>query len=148
MDNLINKKKALCTTHLTTLYTALLSGDVKEVERIQQELTPEEECVACTFLLKTKGNAADALAIHLTKEGFIIANENNLSDNNNTIAATLWRFVLFTLITIVVFLSEYVIKQYFAKGGFKVISYHPFEIILLSIFALAVFLYVDDTFLE
>lgn len=51
----------LCQNHLGLLFEALKTNKVKDVERLEHKLTKIEECVACTYVLKEKGSAAEAL---------------------------------------------------------------------------------------
>lgn len=64
------KKARLCQNHLAQFYEAVKRGDLKVVERIEHELTPAEECVACAYLFKAKGATKKELERFLIKEGF------------------------------------------------------------------------------
>ena len=56
-------------------------GDIAEIDTIEHELTHEEECVTCTYALKAKGKAKDALLRYLKKDGFSL-DKNKLKKIN------------------------------------------------------------------
>ena len=60
----------LCQNHLTELYEAIRREDIAQIKTVEHELSQEEECVACTYALKARGKAKDALLQYLKKEGF------------------------------------------------------------------------------
>ena len=59
-----------CQNHLTELYEAIRREDIAQIKTVEHELSQEEECVACTYALKARGKAKDALLQYLKKEGF------------------------------------------------------------------------------
>lgn len=143
-----DNKNSLCQSHLTTLYTALKENDVQDVLEIEEELTDEEKCVACTYLLKAKGPASKALALHLTHDGFI-TNESMVSDSNSSnISYFIIRLTIFVFTTLFVFLAEYFLKQLVGIPGKTLFSYRPFEFVFLLIFSIGAFLAIDEYFLE
>lgn len=70
------KKKVsleLCNDHLKSLFQAIERGDVKAVYELEHRLTHEEECVACAYALKAKGQVREVLNVFLQEEGFMVA---------------------------------------------------------------------------
>ncbi|OGD85949.1 hypothetical protein A2Z23_01775 [Candidatus Curtissbacteria bacterium RBG_16_39_7] len=61
-----------CQNHLTELYEAIKQGNVAEIEKVEHELSSEEECVACAYALKAKGEAKRELLRFLKSEGFSV----------------------------------------------------------------------------
>jgi len=61
-----------CQNHLTELYEAMKRGDLAGIEEIEHELSQEEECVACAYALKAKGEAKKELLEFLRSEGFAV----------------------------------------------------------------------------
>jgi hypothetical protein len=62
----------LCQNHLTELYEAIKRGDIGEIEEVEHELSSQEECVACAYALKAKGEAKKELLGFLKSEGFAV----------------------------------------------------------------------------
>lgn len=60
----------ICSSHLALLYEYLKSNDVAGVEKVEHELTGSEECVACAYVIGSRGEAKEALVGFLTGQGF------------------------------------------------------------------------------
>src|SRR3989344_8238077 len=61
-----------CENHLTALYDAIKINDVQGIEKIEHKLTVEEECVACAYTFKSKGEAKFELMSYLQSQGFYV----------------------------------------------------------------------------
>jgi len=61
-----------CQNHLTELYEAIKRGDLGGIEEVEHELSQEEECVACAYALKAKGETKRELLEFLKSEGFAV----------------------------------------------------------------------------
>jgi len=61
-----------CENHLGELYEAIKAGRIGEIEKIEHELSPSEECVACAYALKAHGLAKEVLFEYLRSEGLAI----------------------------------------------------------------------------
>ena len=59
-----------CENHLAELYEAMKQNNIPELEKIEHELSQGEECVACTYAFKAKGEAKGILLAFLKNEGF------------------------------------------------------------------------------
>lgn len=59
-----------CENHLTALYNAIKINDVKGIEKIEHQLTVQEECVACAYTFKSKGEVKYELLSYLKSQGF------------------------------------------------------------------------------
>ena len=68
-----------CRNHLGELYEAVKRGDIAQIKTVEHELSKEEECVACTYALRAKGEAKDILLQYLEKEGFSLEVSNKKS---------------------------------------------------------------------
>lgn len=71
-------KVKVCQNHLPHFFEALVKGDTTMVKRIEHQLAAEEECVACAYLLRARGDARNEAEEFLAKEGFL----NHLSDQS------------------------------------------------------------------
>lgn len=58
-----------CDNHLADLYDAIKSDNIPELEKVEHELTSQEECVACTYAFKAKGSTKEVLLSYLKSEG-------------------------------------------------------------------------------
>lgn len=64
-------KIKVCQNHLAHFFEALVRGEVEAVRRVEHQLTAEEECVACAYLLRARGEARNEAEEFLVKEGFL-----------------------------------------------------------------------------
>lgn len=62
----------LCKTHLQQLFDAVNRGDMQNLRKVEHTLTRTEECVACTYAFKAKGEVRTELDQFLKHEGFQI----------------------------------------------------------------------------
>lgn len=65
-----NVTMSLCNNHLTKLFNAIETGDSRTIYQIEHELTPDEECIACTYVWRAHGHAKKELEQYLKNEGF------------------------------------------------------------------------------
>ncbi|MBI4099407.1 hypothetical protein HY440_00195 [Candidatus Microgenomates bacterium] len=63
-------KYKFCQNHLIDLYEAIKHDDAGEVESVEHELSKSEECVACAYAFKARGEAKEVLVEFLKEEGF------------------------------------------------------------------------------
>ena len=59
-----------CGNHLIELYEAIKAGRIAEIEQLEHELSKTEECVACAYAFKARGEAKTILLDFLRSEGF------------------------------------------------------------------------------
>ena len=59
-----------CENHLADLYEAIKNEDLAETEKVEHQLTIEEECVACAYSFKAKGSVKGELLSYLKSQGF------------------------------------------------------------------------------
>ena len=108
------KKIPSCQNHLKDLYEALKSSNVKEVEKIEHQLSPSEECVACSYIFKARGEAKEAFAKFLNEKGFVgFAGGNSLNSTIN------FKAVLFVIAgsLVIGFINYLIIGSWFGKNG-------------------------------
>ncbi len=82
------KQISLCSDHLARLYEDIKNGNLEDLKKIEHKLTPTEECVACTYLLKANGTVKEAFENYLAKEG-IRVKEDKESNVNFTLTTNL-----------------------------------------------------------
>ena len=87
----------LCNAHLIALYQAIAAGDVKSTYEIEHELSKDEECVACAYMLKAHGTVRATLSHFLQDEGFMVS---GLEDRSFFTELRFWllRIVIVTLL--------------------------------------------------
>ena len=88
-----------CENHLVELYEAIKADKIGEIKRIEHELSPSEECVACAYAFKAKGEAREVLGEYLRSEGFAVE-----SSPNESIGSTFWFWAVRALIFLAVLL--------------------------------------------
>lgn len=105
-----------CENHLSQLYEAIKAGDILNIEKIEHELSPIEECVACAYALKAKGTARQILLEYLESQGFKVETAKRV---NFLSSALFWmiRLVIFLLI----FSSVFIIFRHFWPAIFSFI---------------------------
>jgi hypothetical protein len=62
-----------CQNHPFQLYEAIREGNIGEIEKIEHVFSSQEECVACAYVLKAKGEAKRELLGFLKSQGFAVA---------------------------------------------------------------------------
>lgn len=95
-------KVKVCDGHLPQFYEALKSGDLMAVKKIEHELSPYEECVACAYLLKSKGEAREEAEEFLAKEGLLTYVADNYSEKGVVNLATVRDFGNLIILGVVV----------------------------------------------
>lgn len=61
-----------CENHLAELYEAIKTNNISELEKIEHELSSQEECIACAYALKAQGEAKQVLFKFLKGEGLLV----------------------------------------------------------------------------
>jgi hypothetical protein len=130
-----------CNNHLLYLFEALKSGDVQSVYKIEHELTPTEECVACAYALKVPGEPSKALINFLRQEGFAIANKKRYPMAQE-IGYWMTRLVVFGGF-FAVFLWLARLTKYLLLSPDQAQTVHSFGIIGAFILAVAAFVFFD-----
>src|SRR3990167_8148658 len=74
-----------CEDHLVELYEVIKADKIGEIKKIEHELLPSEECVACAYAFKARGEAKEVLGEYLRSEGFAVE-----SSPNESILSTFW----------------------------------------------------------
>lgn len=141
------RKINLCQNHLPEFFKAIKAGDVSRVEALEHQLTPEEECVACAFVFKTKGTVRDALESFLNKEGFEVEKKEKRTIKEKTYYWLLKGFILLgSLLFILFFLALF--KGVLFGSKINLLALNIMEMIFVSILTIFVFVVVDDKLLE
>jgi len=140
-----NSETGVRENHLSALYKALDEGNVAEVERIQSILTRDEEYVACSYLLNREGPSSKKLAMHLNKDGFLV--KEHLEEKKGGAFIFIWRYLFFGLIFVGVFLTEYILKMFLGIGIYGGAFFSLFEVVVLSLVAIGVILFVEENYL-
>lgn len=136
----------ICNTHLPEFYEAIKANDLTLMEKIEHELTSEEKCVACTYVLKSRGTAREALKAFLSGEpmdiGKVEAKSNKVLDEFLYWGARLMTLsiILMLVFSMAIFISRYIFSYSFSFGVFQITS--------VVVVSLALFLYIDDRFLD
>ena len=61
-----------CEDHLVELYEVIKADKIGEIKKIEHGLSPSEECVACAYALRAKGEAKEVLGEYFKSEGFAV----------------------------------------------------------------------------
>ncbi len=72
MLNFSTRSLKLCNQHLQELFQAIETDDVRALYRIEHQLSPDEECVACSYVLRAHGKVRLALVDYLKQKGFFV----------------------------------------------------------------------------
>lgn len=145
MSNTEGGRFSVCSNHLQSLYEALARDDIKQVVKIEHELTKPEECVACAYVFKSSGEAKNVLARFLIERGFAVSVENPVSKTKGS-DFLFWtkRAMLFGCIFGPVFFAENFIRKLLIRDvtfdGVAVFL----EIVAVSIVSIVMFLMLDD----
>ena len=141
----------LCESHLASLFEAIKRNDIENVEKFEHVLTPAEECVACTYLLKADEPVAAVLSRFLEKEGLLVAShtKETLVDH---LLFWLLRTSLFASSILIALGIESIVRQIvlgeYAFGLPSLTSLGVIEFIAIGIISLLIFLTVDDRFID
>ncbi len=141
----------LCENHLTLLFEAIKSNDVENVEKIEHTLTPQEECVACAYLLKAGEPVASALSRFLKQEGFHVVVPSKQTRLEHLL---LWllRISLFASSILIALgiesIAKQILFQQYSFGPPSVSSFGIIEMIGIGILSLLIFLTIDDRFID
>lgn len=138
----------VCHNHLSELFEAIQRGDIVTIEKLEHELTYEEECVACGYLLRARGSVRDALIHFLKEEGFLVEVVASESPFDH---ALFWgiRSLMFFSLFVVFFTAEKFAQQAFINArNFNFFSLSIIELIFVTFAALLVFIIIDDAFFD
>lgn len=139
---------SVCENHLTALYDALKKGDLQLVDKIEHQLTREEQCVACAYIFKTRGTVREAFETYLNHKGFAVGRTEEKTEHERL---KFWGlrigclFVIFILELCILGLFKYVLFQ---RIPFTLAGFNFFELTLVSLTSVALFLYIDDKVFE
>lgn len=122
-----------CRNHLTELYEALRVGDIVEIEKIEHQLSPAEECVACAYAFRAKGTAREVLLAYLQSEGFAVSGKEK---SGVLVSLRFWGIRLSLLL--IIFLPVFAILQKFIPA--------IFSLIFASLASISVFVLIDQFF--
>lgn len=145
-------KIKVCQDHLVTLYQALQKGDTGTISRVERQLTSKEKCVACTYLLKSEGEAKEALEDYLRKQGSL-PNISRAELIEESVVLPL-RIILFLLVLMGVYIAQQVIKNILIASSILklqpsniwAVNLSLYELSILIIVSLPIFLYINDIF--
>lgn len=131
----------LCNRHLLEFFHAVEKGDLQQILTIEHELTPEEECVACTYGLRAPKKVKKALNDFFKKQGISYSGLKNQAGQAG-IRFVIFRLLLFTLLLLIIWQWGLVIKKLFF-GLFLVNSMGFFGWVGVFILATAVFSLIE-----
>lgn len=136
------KKIKVCKNHLTQLFEALKTGDLNVAQKIEHELSPTEECIACTYLLKADVKTNDVMRNALRSHGYNVPDVEAGGFSVNMLFWTL-RLMLLSATFLLTLIVEALVKWvFFDKVNFY--PKNPIEWIAIGIFSLFIFLFSDD----
>ena len=122
-----------CENHLSQLYEAIKAGDIADIEKIEHELSPIEECVACAYALKARGTAREILMDYLKTEGFAVDVPKKIG-----FLSLIWFWGIRIILVLLVFFPLFFIFQRFTPPFFSFIIAFT-----IAIFA---FIFIDQIF--
>jgi len=143
-----SSKIKTCRNHLGELYDALQHGNLQMVQTLEHELTPIEECVACTYTLQSDTKAKRILEHYLQKEGFAVS-----VSRNSSLVSSIWfwiiRFGIFSGLYLSILGFERVVWIFIFKArNFNFFSLNVFEFVTVSFLTVLIFIYLDDKLLD
>ena len=147
MDNPQKKKVNICQNHLGEFFEAIKEGNLSLVEKLEHNLTPSEECVACAYVFKTNGTVREALANYLNKDGFEIETQFETSKARDLV---FWgvKIAVFCAVFAGVYLTENAVRKLIIGGNFVALNLSIAEYLLIMVVSVVLFLVLDDRFLE
>ena len=146
-DNNQSNKVPVCSQHLSEFYDALKAGNISLLAELEQELTPEEKCVACAYILKTQGTVREALEMFLNEQGLSVAH----SEKSVGSLFIFWgvRGALFIGIFVADLYVAAIVRQFiFQTGYYSLFSFSVIGYSFVALISLVFFLYIDDKFLD
>ncbi len=114
-----------CENHLAELYEAVKHNDIEELEKIEHELSNQEECIACTYAFRAKGPAKGILLDFLKNEGFMFESPKD---------KTVFGHILYWGIRLVLFVMTFLITA----SSLKAVLATPLNIIFASIVSITI----------
>jgi hypothetical protein len=123
-----------CEDHLTELYEAIKAGKIAETKKIEHELSKSEECVACAYALKAKGEVKTVLLEYLKNEGFTVETPGKVRS-----FSSFWPWGLRAIVPIVIFFLSLVILRNYSPFIFSLILSFTLSIVVFVIFNLSSF---------
>ncbi len=136
---------SLCGNHLSELYAAVKAGDIDLMDKVEHELTEEEKCVACTYVLKTHGTVREALERFFNDStGEIVEKETFRS------ILAFWglRLGMFFVILGIVVFGAAIFRVALFREAFSVVSFNVLEYTVIAMTSLVIFLFIDDLFFD
>jgi len=115
-----------CENHLGQLYEAIKTGNIADIEKIEHELSPIEECVACAYALKARGEAREVLIEYLKSQGITVE-----FGAKSGILESLWFWSTRLLLFLVIFLPVFLVFQNLTSAILSLIFALTFSIFFL-----------------
>jgi len=145
---LMEKKKVkICRDHLPEFFEAIKKGNLNLVKKLEHELAPKEECVACSYVFKARGSVREALADYLQKDGFEVE-----TGGKETVIkqAFFWifRLFIFALVFAALVLFEMSLRNFLLGLSFNFLKLNLFEYLVIGLASVIIFLLIDDNLLE
>lgn len=141
------RKINICSNHLPDFFKALQIGDLKQINKIEHNLTKEEECVACAYIFKTKGSVRDALGTFLNEEGFEV-DLSSEKTKNKILSFWIFRIAVLLIIISLLFILFTVVKYFIIGLQVSFFNLNIIEYIAILTLAIFIFLIVDDKIIE
>ncbi|MBI2034176.1 MAG: hypothetical protein HYT11_00390 [Candidatus Levybacteria bacterium] len=136
---------------MASLFEAIESNDIENIKKIEHVLTRQEECVACTYLLKAGEPAATVLSRYLAQEGILVVSHAKETPMDN-IVFWLLRSSLFASSILIAFGIESIVRQIalsdYTFGFPSLDSLGMIEFIAIGVISFLIFLIIDDRFID
>jgi hypothetical protein len=136
----------LCNLHLQELFRAIERGDVRAVEHIEHVLTPQEECVACTYSLRANGEVKQVLDSFLQQEGYLGRKASNTGVIDELVEWGI-KIALFAMLFFCISMLGTLVKTKLYQST-ATVSLGSFGITSVIILALSIYILMDQWFFE
>lgn len=135
----------LCNDHLIKLFRAIERGDVDTIYRIEHQLSPTEECIACAYSLRAHGLAKEVLDTFLHEEGYI--GTNVAATQGEEIRYWLTRVMMLGGLFFLFLLLSSFVKSWITDNPFT-LSLSAFSIVGLFMISIASYIFLEFRILE
>jgi hypothetical protein len=123
-----------CENHLTELYEAIKAGKIAETKKIEHELSKSEECVACAYALKARGEVKTVLLEYLKNEGLSVETPGKVRSLSN-----FWLLGFRIIVPLAIFFLSLLLFRHYVPFVFSLILSFTFSIVVFVIFNLSSF---------
>lgn len=142
------KSVPICENHLSQFYEAIKEGDLPLMEKLEHELTDDEKCVACSYILKTNGNIKEALKAYLETDSVSVETSVSCYFGNPVYSWGLRIFVFGGIFGAIYYLATQIQQLATGVKASTLFSMSITGDMIVVILSVLVFVFVEETFLR